>query len=131
MSTADVGDAVVVSYEVRDQETGALVNPSTVVLTVTLPNLTTQTPTVTNPPPETGIFEVTWLYTAAGRHIFKDHLTTTVSIRLFGLKRSQGTGCVVVLNQVDVCNNGRSERVNVLSIKNELAVLGGGCVKTA
>ena len=67
MSTRDVGDAVTVSYSVRDDE-GNPVNASTCVLTVTRPDLTTATPTVDNP--ETGEYEAPWLYAMAGRHLF-------------------------------------------------------------
>jgi hypothetical protein len=67
VSTRDVGDAVKVTYSVVDED-GDPVNASTCVLTVTKPDLTTSTPTVSNP--ETGEYEADWLYAAAGRHIF-------------------------------------------------------------
>lgn len=65
--TADVGDEVLVATEVRNID-GELVNAATVVLTVTLPDLTTATPVVDNP--STGHYEVAYTLAQAGRYVF-------------------------------------------------------------
>jgi hypothetical protein len=69
----DVGDAVRLTFETRDVD-GVLVNAATTVLTVTKPDLTSETPTVTNT--ETGTYEVDYLLAAAGRYIFRWVATT-------------------------------------------------------
>jgi hypothetical protein len=67
----DVGDATVATYEVRDDE-GTLTNADTVVLTVTKPDLTTDAPTVANPPTTTGEYEAAvYLFATAGRYRFR------------------------------------------------------------
>jgi hypothetical protein len=64
----DVGDAVTVAYETRDED-DVLVAAASVVLTVTKPDLTTETPTVT--PTETGKYESPYLFAAGGRYRFR------------------------------------------------------------
>jgi len=66
---ANVGDEVLVTHEVRDLE-GDLSNAATVTLTVTRPDLSTVQPAVTNPPEDTGLYEVGVTLTTAGRYIF-------------------------------------------------------------
>jgi hypothetical protein len=72
MSHTDVGDEVLVTHEVRDLE-GELANAATVTLTVTLPDLTTEQPPIANP--STGLYEVPYTLTQAGRYVF---LWTTI-----------------------------------------------------
>lgn len=69
MSHNDVGDELLITHEVRDSD-GDLVNATTVVLTVTLPNLTTAQPAVANPPEVTGVYEVAYTLATAGRYVF-------------------------------------------------------------
>lgn len=74
MSHNDVGDALLISHEVRNLD-GDLVNADTVTLTVTLPDGTTTSPAVTNPPEHKGYYEVAYTLTQEGRHTF-EWLTT-------------------------------------------------------
>jgi len=50
-------------------ELGALANPTTVALTITLPDLTTVTPSITNPPAVTGKFFYDYPSVQSGRHV--------------------------------------------------------------
>lgn len=61
----DLGDVVPLTVTVRDT-TGAPVNATTVVLTVTLPDGTTANPAVTNP--STGVYACDYPTTVNGRH---------------------------------------------------------------
>jgi len=61
----DLGDVASLSIQVKDS-TGVLANGGTVVATVTLPDATTQTPTVTNP--STGVYSIQYTPTLVGRH---------------------------------------------------------------
>lgn len=70
---ADIGDLMPLSIEVRDQA-GVLTNASSVVLTITLPDGTTATPTVVNPPSVTGQYVATYVPTMVGR--FQIHWVT-------------------------------------------------------
>jgi len=63
----DLGDIYPAALDVFDANSN-LVNPSTVVLTITLPDATVVTPTVTNPPTVTGKLRYSYLTTMAGRH---------------------------------------------------------------
>jgi hypothetical protein len=63
----DLGDTVRICAVCRDAS-GAPANASTVSLTVTLPDGTTATPSVTNPPTVTGEYTVDYVPTAAGLH---------------------------------------------------------------
>lgn len=88
MAHNDVGDELLISHEVRDHD-GDLVNAATVVLTVTLPDLTTVTPTVTTPPERTGVYEATYTLVAPGRHLFEWQTTdpdTASSEALFAVE---------------------------------------------
>lgn len=66
----DLSDSVPIAVDVRDAA-GALTNATTVVLTVTLPDGTTETPTVPNPPVTTGLYRYTYLPTQIGRHAWR------------------------------------------------------------
>ncbi len=63
--SVDLGDVVPLSISIYDSD-GALANATTVVLTVTLPDQTTATPSVTNVSP--GIYEAAYATAQAGRH---------------------------------------------------------------
>lgn len=65
----DVGDSVPVAWDVKDSA-GTLVNASTAVLTITLPDGTTTTPTVPAPT-VTGQYRVTYVPTLEGRHVWR------------------------------------------------------------
>lgn len=62
----DLGDVVPLAVQVRD-DTGALANATSVVCTVTLPDGTTATPSVTNA--STGVYEAPYTPTMLGRHL--------------------------------------------------------------
>ncbi|OLZ72570.1 hypothetical protein AVW11_04035 [Streptomyces amritsarensis] len=63
----DLGDTVRLRAECRNPG-GTLTNAATVALTVTLPDGTTATPSVTNPPGSDGEYQVDYPTTQAGRH---------------------------------------------------------------
>jgi len=84
----DVGDAIALTYEVRDDE-GNLATAATVTLTVTKPDLTEATPTVTST--ETGIYEAGYLFAALGRHRFRWVSTLPNTAETFELDAA-GTG---------------------------------------
>lgn len=63
----DLGDTVPLTFEVRTTA-GVLTNAATVTLTVTRPDGTTETPTVTNPPAVPGEYGVDYLPTTAGTY---------------------------------------------------------------
>lgn len=65
--TFDLGALVPLSFEVRDAS-NVLVNATTVTLVITLPDLTTTTPTVTNPPSVTGKYQYDYATVQAGVH---------------------------------------------------------------
>lgn len=62
----DLGDIVPLTVEIRDAA-GTLTAATSVVLTITLPDGTTATPTVSNP--STGKYQVDHVTTQAGRHL--------------------------------------------------------------
>jgi hypothetical protein len=64
----DLGDTVPIGVAIRNAA-DALVNPSTIVLTVTLPDGTTATPTPTND--STGLYSSLYVPTQAGRHLVR------------------------------------------------------------
>lgn len=70
----DLGDVYRIRIPVKDPA-GALTDPSTATLTITLPDGTTATPSVPLPPTDTGIVIVDYPTVQAGRHQFV--LTTT------------------------------------------------------
>lgn len=61
------GSVYPIAFDVYD-DTGALANAATVDLTVALPDGTTVTPAVTNPPDVTGKYRLPYQTTMAGRH---------------------------------------------------------------
>lgn len=63
----DVGDTIPFAADVYDAN-GALANALTVTLTITLPDGTTVTPTVTNPPSSTGHYGYDYATVQAGPH---------------------------------------------------------------
>lgn len=76
--TSDVGSLYRSALEVRDT-TGVLVAPATKVLTITLPDQTTQTPAVTTD--ATGLYHVDFQFTQAGLHGFQWTTTGPVTSR--------------------------------------------------
>jgi FtsP/CotA-like multicopper oxidase with cupredoxin domain len=65
----DLGDTVPLSITVRDA-TGANANATTITLTITLPDGTTTSPAVTNPPASTGQYVYNYPTVQAGRHVW-------------------------------------------------------------
>lgn len=63
----DLGDSVPLAVDVTDAN-GALVNATAITLTITLPDGTTTSPSVTNPPASTGQYRVTYVSVQEGRH---------------------------------------------------------------
>lgn len=63
----DVGDTIPFAADVRDANS-ALANALTVTLTITLPDATTVTPTVANPPSSTGHYSYDYPTVQAGPH---------------------------------------------------------------
>ena len=84
MSTYDLGDVVALSATVRDED-GDLVDAGSIVCTVTLPDGTSATPTVTRAslgtytatytPAAVGRYLVRWVTTGAGAAAFADDFT--------------------------------------------------------
>jgi hypothetical protein len=64
----DLGDTVPIAVEIKDA-TETLINASVVLLTLTLPDGTSTTPTVTNP--STGVYQSLYVSTQAGRHLVR------------------------------------------------------------
>lgn len=71
----DLGETVRLAASVRDAD-GDLSNASAVTLTITLPDGTTTSPSVTNPPSATGQYTVDYVPTQAGRHSWRLVATT-------------------------------------------------------
>lgn len=71
----DLGDLVPLSVTVRDAA-GAPTNATTVTLTITLPDGTPVTPTVVNPPAQTGVYVYDYPTVQAGRHLYRWTSTT-------------------------------------------------------
>jgi len=67
MATYVLGASVPLSYAVTD-EAGSAASPATAVLTVTKPDGTTVTPTITEDPETVGLFEVDYAPTVVGPH---------------------------------------------------------------
>lgn len=61
----DLGDVVALSVNVKDS-TGTLANATAVACTITLPDATTSTPSVTNS--STGVYTISYTPTVVGRH---------------------------------------------------------------
>ncbi len=66
----DLGDTVNVTAECRDAA-GQLANAAAVTLTVTKPDGTTDTPTVTNPPAVVGRYTHPYVTTLPGRYVYR------------------------------------------------------------
>jgi hypothetical protein len=66
----DLSDSVPIAVDVKDSA-GALTNATTVTLTITQPDGTPTSPTVTNPPTVTGQYRVTYVPTQVGRHAWR------------------------------------------------------------
>lgn len=66
----DLGDTVDLVARCRDAA-GQPADADTVVLTVTLPDGTTESPAVTNPPAEVGTYIHAWPTTQPGRHLYR------------------------------------------------------------
>lgn len=66
----DLSDSVPIAVDVRDAD-GVLADATSVELTITLPDGTTATPGVANPPSVTGEYRVTYLPVQAGRHAWR------------------------------------------------------------
>ncbi len=69
MQLFDLGDVLPFSARLYDAPGGELVNASSVALTVTRPDGTTVTPSVTNPPAEQGVYQVDHVSTQPGRYV--------------------------------------------------------------
>lgn len=67
MTTYVLGQPVPLGYAVTD-DTGQAASPATAVLTITKPDGTTVTPTITEDPVTVGLFEVDYLPTVVGPH---------------------------------------------------------------
>lgn len=74
MAVIDVGSVYGVAVDVLNSA-GALANPDTAALTITLPDGTTVTPTVPLPPAETGKLRYPYITSQSGRHTLR--LVTT------------------------------------------------------
>jgi hypothetical protein len=71
----DLGDTVGLATTLRDSA-GALTNATTVALTITKPDGTTETPAVTNPPSSTGQYTKDYVPATAGRYVARWTFTT-------------------------------------------------------
>src|SRR5687768_1844805 len=65
--TYDIGATVPLTVTVRNAA-GAPTNPTTITLTITLPDGTTTSPAITNPPAVTGVFTYDYVTVQAGLH---------------------------------------------------------------
>jgi len=63
----DIGDTVPLTVTIRNAA-GTPVNPTTIALTITLPDLTTTSPSITNPPSVTGVFPYDYVSVQPGLH---------------------------------------------------------------
>lgn len=73
----DLGDTVTIARTCRDTA-GQPANATTVALTVTKPDGTTDTPVVANPPAQTGQYTVAYVPTQEGRHVWRITFTGAV-----------------------------------------------------
>lgn len=71
----DIADSVPIAWDVEDAA-GAPANATTVALTITKPDGTTETPAVTNPPTVTGQYRVTYIPAVEGRYAWRAVTTT-------------------------------------------------------
>lgn len=91
MATIDLGDVVPLTWQVKDGS-GALANAGAVTLTVTLPDGTTASPSVTNP--TTGNYTASYTPTLAGRH--------TVRWLATGANASAYSDALTVIDQAEL-----------------------------
>lgn len=75
---ADLGDLIPLTVVVRDPS-GALVNANTIALTITLPDNTTVTPVITNPPAVTGTYTYDYQTMVKGRFRYTWTSTNPIS----------------------------------------------------
>lgn len=66
----DLSDSVPLAVDIKDSA-GALTNATTITLTLSLPDGTTTSPAVTNPPTVTGQYRVTYVPVQEGRHLVR------------------------------------------------------------
>lgn len=66
----DLGDPVPLAVNIRNAA-GVLTNATTVTLTITLPDGSTTSPAVTNPPTVTGVYTYDYATVQAGRHLVR------------------------------------------------------------
>lgn len=71
----DIADSVPIAWNVRDSN-GDPANASSVTLTITKPDGTTETPVITNPPTPTGQYRYTYIPAAEGRYTWRAVTTT-------------------------------------------------------
>lgn len=64
----DLGDVIRLTYSDYMPDGATLANATSVTLTITLPDGSTVSPTVTNPPTVTGVYQYDYLTSQAGRH---------------------------------------------------------------
>jgi hypothetical protein len=67
VATLDLGDTTTLQFNATNQA-GVATNPTSVVLTITLPDGSIITPAITNPPAQVGAFVYDYLTAQAGRH---------------------------------------------------------------
>lgn len=79
MATHDLGDTVELLFLTTTPQ-GVASNATTVALTITLPDGTTVTPAITNPPAQVGSYIYDYVATQAGRHTVYWVATGTVSL---------------------------------------------------
>lgn len=94
----DVGDEILVGHESHNLD-GELEDSDTVVLTVTLPDLTTEQPAVANPPESTGQYLVSYTLEQAGRYVFSWQ-TTNPNTASAAAVDVRGIGALPVLQDV-------------------------------
>lgn len=85
----DIADSVPLAWDVRDAA-GAPANAATVTLTITLPDGTTVTPSVTNPPTSTGQYRYTYIPAVEGLYSWRAVTTSpsTAYQDVFGVRGS-------------------------------------------
>lgn len=77
----DLGSLIPIGFEVVNAS-GQLTNAATITLTITLPDGSTTSPTVTNPPTTVGVYAYDYVTTQAGRHTWR--VTTTGPTSAYG-----------------------------------------------
>lgn len=94
----EVGDTARLSYDVKDPA-GTLVNATGITLTITLPDDTTTSPAVTNPPAQTGKYFVDYVIAQAGRHVLVWTTTNPVTAYTDVLNAATTAGGIVGLTE--------------------------------